>query len=168
MKKNYEIKCKLANYKKIKELAGSLKKLSYSVEKQVDIYYKVKSGRLKLRIINDKEANLIYYNRAERSNKRISQYIISKTNDFKELDGILRNEFKILISVTKIREIYFNKTIRIHLDRVKKLGNFLEIEIIYVNLTKAKKEMKELIHFLKLNENTFIKNSYSDLLINKK
>ena len=166
MKKNYEIKCKLDNYKNIKELAGSLN-FSYTVEKQVDIYYKVKSGRLKLRIINDKEANLIYYNRAERSNKRISHYIISKTNDFKELDNILRKQFEVLITVEKVREIYINKNIRIHLDRVKKLGSFLEIEIIYGNLAKAKKEMKGLIQFLKLNENTFIRNSYSDLLNNK-
>lgn len=168
MKKNYEIKCELNNYKKTNDLAGSLKKFSYTFEKQVDIYYKVKTGRLKLRIINDKAGNLIYYNRAEKSNKRISHYIISKTEDFKELDNILKKQFEVLITVEKVREIYIHKNIRIHLDRVIKLGSFLEIEIIYGNLTKAKKEMKELIYILKLNEDTFIRNSYSDLLINQK
>ena len=65
----------------------------------------------------------------------------------------------------KVRHIFIKNNIRIHLDRVKKLGDFIEIEIIYKEIKSAKKQMKELIEFLELNKNDYIKHSYSDMLI---
>jgi adenylate cyclase class 2 len=167
LNKNYEIKCKVANYKKLKNSINKIKNFAYSVEKQIDIYYKVNHGRLKLRIINDGKGALIFYEREEQTNKRISKYIISETNNFIQLDAILRKQFKVLISVQKKREVYIYRNIRIHLDYIKNLGRFLEIEIIYENLKNAKSQMKKIISKLNLNENDFIKESYSDLLITK-
>ncbi|MBL0107189.1 MAG: hypothetical protein IPP52_07875 [Ignavibacteria bacterium] len=54
MPKNFEIKCRIRNLSAIKEILVSDRSYKYSIEKQKDIYYKVKSGRLKLRIINEK------------------------------------------------------------------------------------------------------------------
>jgi adenylate cyclase class IV len=54
------------------------------------------------------------------------------------------------------------------LDKVAGLGNYLEIEIIYSDLLNAKKQMKNLVKLLDLEEKKFIKNSYSDLLKLKK
>lgn len=167
MKKNLEIKCKVRDFKKIKAILDNFRNLHYSVENQTDIYYKIKTGRLKLRIINNENGNLIFYDRCEQINKRISNYIISATDDFSELDAILRKQFKVLVTVHKKREIYNYKNIRIHLDKVKDLGRFLEVEIIFKNSGKANSQMKEIISKLNLNEKTFIKESYSDLLIKK-
>lgn len=169
MKKNYEIKCRLSsdNFKNIKSLLSKNGSYEYSIEKQTDIYYKVKSGRLKLRIINDKTSNLIFYNRADSKVERVSNYLISSEN-FKELEIILSKQFDILIRVVKKREIFIKDNVRIHIDAVKDLGKFLEIEVIYDNLAKAKIQMTNLIDNLNLNKKDFIKVSYSDLLINKK
>lgn len=164
MNKNFEIKIKLENAGHITSIRKSLKNYKPSVEKQTDIYYKVSKGRLKLRIINDKEGSLILYYRAEAKGKRISNYIISKTRDYTELDSILTKQFGVLVRVTKSREIYIHKNVRVHLDTVKGLGKFLEIEIIYKDLNSARKQMKGLITLLDLDEKKFIKNSYSDLL----
>lgn len=164
MNKNLEIKIKLEDASHINSIRNSLKQYSRSVEKQIDVYYKVRKGRLKLRIINDKEGSLILYKRAEKKGKRISHYIISKTKDFRELDFILSRQFEILVKVIKKREIFVSKNVRVHLDKVSGLGNFLEIEIIYSKLLNAKKQMKELINLLHLDEKKFIKNSYSDML----
>lgn len=166
MKRNYEIKCKLSDRKAVERIVNAVKSYSHSVEKQTDIYYKADTGRLKLRIINDTEGSLIFYDRGEKTGKRISKYIISKTKDHKELDSILRKQFKILVVVTKKRDIYIRENVRVHIDSVKGLGRFLEIEIIYENLSKAKEQMKELVSKFQLNENKFLKGSYSDLLIN--
>ncbi len=168
MKKNYEIKCSIDGRKKVTGLKKALSKYIHSIEKQTDIYYKINNGRLKLRIINDISGSLIQYNRAEKKNKRISKYTISKTGDFRELDFILRKQFEVLITVVKKRDIYIDKNVRVHLDNVKGLGSFLEIEIIYDDLSKAKKQMKDLIYRLDLDERKFIKESYSDLLINRR
>ena len=170
MRKNYEIKIPV---KDIKELEKAVRKLLRSkkhknyIEYQKDIYYSIDRGRLKLRIIDSKIGNLIYYDRKEYNKKRVSNYIISATKNFKELDEILRKLFDIFIIVDKRREIYTYDNVRIHLDKVRKLGSFLEIEVIYDSLKDAKKIMNDLVNFLKLNENDFIKDSYSDLLIHK-
>jgi predicted adenylyl cyclase CyaB len=167
LKKNYEIKCKLSDAK-LKYIRSLLQNYNHTFQNQTDIYYKVKTGRLKLRIINNREGNLIFYERGEKTNKRISKYIISKTKDFKELDNILRKQFQVLVTVDKRRDIFIKKNTRIHLDKVRGLGKFLEIEIIYENFLKAKSQMKGLISLLKLDETNFIKESYSDLLINRR
>lgn len=166
MNKNYEIKCELTDRKTIAHIIYSVKGYSHSVEKQTDVYYKADSGRLKLRIINDRLGNLIFYDRGEKTGMKISKYIISQTKDHKELNSILRKQFKVLVIVNKKRDIYIHNNIRVHIDTVKGLGRFLEIEIIYENLSKAKEQMKGLISKFQLNENKFIKGSYSDLLIN--
>lgn len=167
MNKNLEIKCEVSVFKNIKKILENFRNYSYSKEKQTDIYYKVNSGRLKLRIINNKSGNLIFYDRNEQTNKRISNYIISATDNFSELDLILRKQFKVLVTVDKKREIYIYKNIRFHLDSVKDLGKFLEVEIIFNNHKEANLQMNEIISKLKLIENNFIKESYSDLLIKK-
>lgn len=168
MKKNLEIKYKFGNLREISYVTGLLKNYSHTAEIQTDIYYKTDKGRLKLRIINDTEGSLILYNRAEKKNKRISKYTISKTKDYRELDFILRKQFGVLVTVSKKREVYVYNNVRVHIDTVKGLGKFLEIEIIYDEISKAKNQMKLLISDLKLDENKFIKVSYSDLLINRR
>jgi len=165
LKKNYEIKCKADNLSALRRLLRKNGTYSFSIEKQKDTYYKVKRGRLKLRIINNETGNLIYYARDEKSGKRISGYFISATKNFHDLNEILKTQFEVLITVEKKREIYIKGNCRIHLDTVKNLGQFLEIEIIYKDFSKAEIQMEEIIKFLNLNENKFIKNSYSDLLI---
>ena len=168
MPKNFEIKCRIRNLSEIKKILVSDRSYKYSIEKQKDIYYKVKSGRLKLRIINEKNSDLIYYNRKEKNRERVSNFVISSTINFKELNFIMTEQFEVMVIVNKKREIFVKDNIRIHLDTVNKLGNFLEIEIMFKDLNKAKKMMSELKDMLNLNTKDFIKSSYSDLLINKK
>ncbi len=168
MNKNYEIKIPVKDIEEFKKAARKfLKNKTYKhfIEHQKDIYYKIDAGRLKLRIINDKTGDLIYYERKEYNKKRISNYIISATNNYKELDEILRKFFDIFTIVDKRREIYTFENVRIHIDKVKELGSFIEIEIIYDSLIEAKKMMNMLVSYFSLNENEFIKDSYSDLLI---
>lgn len=168
MKTNYEIKCRVNDFDKIREVIKSIKGISKTFEKQSDIYFKVKKGRLKLRIINDTTGNLICYFRDERAGKKISKYMISRTNDVNELERILKMQFGILVKVKKKREIYIFDNVRIHLDTVSKLGKFIEIEIIYKNFSEAKVIMSELIQKLGLKEQFLIKESYSDLINKRK
>lgn len=171
MKKNFEIKVKLNDPNKTKNLVRLLCKEKKSLKQkqhQEDIYYKVNKGRLKLRIIDGKTGNLIYYFRNNESGKRVSNYTILETTTPKELNSILSSLYGVLIKVKKVRKITIIDNVRIHIDQVIGLGNYLEIEVIFDSIKKAKKTMDDLINNLKLNEKNFIKVSYSDLLLNKK
>ena len=69
MPKNYEIKFPVENYNQIKKkalsLRGKFQSQNQYAEAQKDYYYKVKTARLKLRIINNNFGSLIFYDRPE-------------------------------------------------------------------------------------------------------
>lgn len=169
MPKNYEIKFPVENYNQIKKkalsLRGKFQSQNHYSEAQKDYYYKIKTARLKLRIINNNFGSLIFYDRPEEDSKRISEYLLVRTKDHNEMKEILDNLFEELIVVSKKREVFIYDNVRIHLDKVKNLGVFLEFEIIFSSLEKAKKQMKYMIEHFGLDENVFIKNSYSDMLL---
>jgi predicted adenylyl cyclase CyaB len=171
MKKNFEIKVKLSDPNKTRKLLQLLcKDMSPIRQKQAqkDIYYKVNKGRLKLRIINGKTGNLIHYFRSNESRKRVSHYTIAETNTPAELNSTLSSLHGILIKVKKVREITIINNVRIHIDKVIGLGNYLEIEIIFNSIKEVRKRMDDLIDALELDRKKFINVSYSDLLLNKK
>ena len=171
LKKNYEIKVPVKNYDALVIMAGKLRKSfrkhEHYTETQKDIYYKVPKGRLKLRVINNTSGSLIRYERKEAKSKRVSNYIISKTKDFKELDAILKKLHGEKVTVDKEREIFIYDNVRVHLDSVKKLGSFLELEVIFDDFSKAKKQLDIFMKYFGLNEKEFIKGSYSDMLLRK-
>jgi predicted adenylyl cyclase CyaB len=173
MRKNYELKVILNNYDVAKWKAESyihrFKDKHHFLEKQKDIYYyKVGGKRLKLRIINGEFGHLVYYDRKDTTNKRVSKYLLSDTGNPFELDKILRKFFKVQLVVNKTREIYTVKNLRIHLDRIQGIGIFMEFEIIYNSLDDAKILMKELMKHFNIKRKDFIKDSYSDLILKKK
>lgn len=171
MKKNFEIKTKLSNPERIKSLLRIFckgKKVIRQKQTQEDIYYKVSRGRLKLRVIDGRTGNLIHYFRNNETGKRVSKYTISETNTPKELNSILSSLYGVMVIVKKSREIIILNNVRIHIDNVIGLGNYLEIEIIFKSIKEAEKQMSGLIENLKLDDKKFIKVSYSDLLLKKR
>lgn len=171
MSRNLEIKAVIhspAHTRKLAEKFCEGKNFELYKQSQEDIYYVVKKGRLKLRIINGKTGNLIHYFRSNKTRQRISDYTISETETPEKLKRILNSLFQKLITVKKRREIFIVENIRIHLDKVESLGNFLEFEIIIKSEKQAEAVMRKLITHFELDEKQFIKVSYSDLLLNKK
>jgi predicted adenylyl cyclase CyaB len=68
----------------------------------------------------------------------------------------------------KTRKLYIYKNTRIHLDEVKNLGNFLELEtVVKGNMKEGKTEFDEIVELLKLDISKQIKSSYRTLLMNK-
>jgi len=164
---NLELKVKLDSHKEVKKL---LKKIGADFVKtlnQKDIYYKINKGLLKLRIENG-EQSIIKYLRNEKGKDRFSDYEVLhfSTGDtekfFKEL-------FKIETAVEKKRKLYMYDNTRIHLDKVKELGIFLELETLVINgKTDAKNRFKKIVGLLELNKYGEIRKSYRDLMLGNK
>lgn len=166
MARNLEIKVKLDSHKRIKKILSSNNIKLAEVLKQRDIYYKVQSGLLKLRIENETQT-LIYYNRNEKSKNRWSDYFlldIKTPNAEKFLDKFLER----IIEVKKVRELYLYNNTRIHLDKVDKLGYFLELETRVLNgLRDAEKRFKYLVDLLELRNYPELRDTYKNLLLKK-
>jgi len=113
------------------------------------------------------ENQLIHYFRNETVKDRWSDYSVLKINDYKA-DKFLAGLFKTEVTVKKSRNLYWYKNTRIHLDKVKGLGTFLELETKLIN---GKKEAKErfdfLVNYLQLDAKKQIRKSYRDLLLER-
>ncbi|OLC60485.1 MAG: hypothetical protein AUH89_04175 [Ktedonobacter sp. 13_1_40CM_4_52_4] len=193
--RNLELKVRCENEEKfrvIEWLAQEHGAIYMRTMKQRDTYFRVRQGRLKLREwwLEEPEsfplikrsghteaehedelagAELIYYKRPNKVGSRISDYDVKPELEPESLRSMLTKALRgTLVVVEKIRVLYeFGRT-RIHLDTVKGLGTFVELETIIgkaTSLEDAKTEHQIVITFLGLDILSPIASSYSDLLI---
>ena len=154
---------------------AALRKLGASpvgVVKQIDTYYRVASGRLKKRETefdgNAEPAEIIYYERHNRTLPKISKFDIYTEEQASERFGTL--PLPVWLTVTKTREISMWGAVRVHLDEVDELGRFIEFEAL-VSKTQTLPRCHELVGELRralgptLGEAISV--SYSDLLAAK-
>jgi predicted adenylyl cyclase CyaB len=141
---------------------------SRGTDHQVDTYFNVSRGRLKLREGNI-ENNLIYYERDDQPGAKESNFQLIYVADANGIKRILSRSLGIKIIVEKQREIYFIGNVKFHIDEVAGLGRFTEIEAsnLYSNISKAAlvEQCKYYQQVFNIREEDLISASYSDMLM---
>lgn len=170
---NIEIKAHSQNLDKIESiLTNQLLAKFKGEDHQIDTYFNVSSGRLKLREGNIESA-LIQYHRPDQAGPKQSDYQLYKSMDLKELKPLLTKSLGVQVVVDKLRKIFFVQNAKIHLDKVEDLGTFLEIEIIDQGKENdaAFSNLKDQCdHYLKLfavEDSDLIHHSYSDMMLER-
>jgi predicted adenylyl cyclase CyaB len=80
------------------------------------------------------------------------------------LKEVLCKVLKKRVVVDKVREIYLYRGVQIHLDRVERLGTFIEFERKTRDAEKDRDSLRELMGELALDLGSLVSLSYSDLL----
>jgi len=115
---------------------------------------------------------LIHYNRQKLAGPKKSEVNLFNTAGVSVLKDILSESLGVMCVVEKQREIYFIKNVKFHLDVVKDLGSFVEIEAIDKNGSIGKNRLYEqcayYLQLFRISDNNLISDSYSDLLMNQK
>ena len=167
---NIEFKAKALDSAALEEKLLSLKPLFVGEDHQKDTYYDVSIGRLKLREGNIENA-LIWYQREDVGGAKQSDILLYKHSPDEALKKILLKLHGIKIVVDKIRKIYFVENVKFHFDRVEGLGDFIEVEAIDSNgeigIEKLKEQCDFYINFFEIKQNDFMKQSYSDMVLEK-
>lgn len=167
---NIEIKAKCTNHDKIREILKSRNADFKGTDHQIDTYFKVNRGRLKLREGNI-ENFLIYYERENKEEPKQSDIILFKSPSESSLKPILLNSCGILVIVDKKREIYFIRNVKFHIDTVCDLGTFMEIEAIdsddSIGREKLLEQCNEYLKLFDISDKDLVSVSYSDLLLAK-
>ena len=162
---NLELKIKVNSHKQIESVLKKSGAEFKGILKQKDVYYKTKSGLLKLRI-EGKSFTLIKYLRDEKG-KRWSNYELLDLrgkNPEKYLESILNIEDV----VEKKRKLYLYNNTRVHLDEVKGLGNFLELETLLVaGKSDATRRFDFVKQMLGIENHEQIRKSYRNLILKK-
>ena len=163
---NLELKIKIDSFDTLIEKLKSINAKQDSILLQKDIYYKIPAGLLKLRIENGTKT-LIFYNRDETSENRWSDFNLLKIED-DNAEEFLSKLFVVEQVVEKKRELFWFNNTRIHLDEVKELGYFLELETIVLDGKEdAEKRFDEIVALLNLDVSKQIKKSYKNLIAEK-
>src|SRR3990167_3880614 len=139
---NIEIKAKCDNREKIRSILKSRNADFKGTDHQIDTYFKVNDGRLKLREGNI-ENFLVFYEREDKEGPKQSDVILFKSDPNSSLKEILLTSLGALVIVDKQREIYFVENVKFHIDIVRSLGTFMEIEAIDSNGSFGKEKLLE-------------------------
>ena len=170
---NIEFKARCDNPEKIRKILLSKNPVFKGKDHQIDTYFNVEVGRLKLREGNIENA-LIHYERpnvakAKQSTVLLHHPELKNTSSLKE---ILIKTLGVLTIVDKEREIYFIDNVKFHIDQVKKLGDFIEVEAIDANCTLPIKILQDQCDYYRklfeISNTDLIAESYSDLLLKTK
>jgi predicted adenylyl cyclase CyaB len=164
---NIEIKAKCTDIEKIRSILNTKQARFVGIDHQIDTYFNVNKGRLKLREGNIENA-LIHYKRANNAGPKKSEVILYKSAPNSSLKELLTASVGIKTIVDKHRSIYFIDNVKFHLDQVKNLGTFVEIEAIDMDGSRNEEELEaQCKHYLQLFEikkEDLLKESYSDLI----
>ncbi len=93
-----------------------------------------------------------------------------RTKEINGLKEVLQNALSELVTVDKKREIYFIGNVKFHLDKVKELGEFIEIEAIGNSEEERESLLEQCNYYLKLfnvKDKDLVSVSYSDMLLAK-
>lgn len=167
---NIEIKARCSNHDEVRTVLRALGADFKGLDHQIDTYFRVPSGRLKLREGTIENA-LIYYEREDQAGPKRADVILHPVNPNSSIKQLLTSALGILVTVDKRREIYFVGNVKVHLDMVKDLGAFVEIEAQDDDGTKPREELFEqcrrFMELLSVAPTDLMSNSYSDLLLER-
>lgn len=164
---NSEIKARCNDHSKVRNYLLSHGADFKGTDHQIDTYFNVASGRLKLRE-GSIENNLIFYTRSDEAGPKQSEISLSATEKGSSIGAVLAKALGIKVQVDKKREIYFIENVKFHIDTVKNLGTFMEIEAIDRDGSMGAEHLqKQCEHYSKelgIAQKDLVKGSYSDLL----
>ncbi len=137
------------------------------VLRQRDTYFLTARGRLKLREQEPGGAQLIHYERGDHLHARESSYLIAPVPDAEAMRALLDACLGTRGVVTKRRELFLWRGVRIHLDAVEELGSFLEFEAVVgsgSDLTREYGLIGELRAAFAITDEHLMSSGYADRL----
>ena len=168
--RNVEFKARVEALEKYEQQLLTLNPLFKGTDHQIDTYFHVPKGRLKLREGNIENA-LINYDREDQAGSKLSSVILYRHQPDPALKAILTHQLGIKMVVDKVRKIYFIENVKFHFDQVKGLGTFLEVEAIdndgQYSLEKLQEQCNYYQAMFGLEPQQMMRQSYSDLLLEK-
>jgi predicted adenylyl cyclase CyaB len=166
---NIEIKARCDNHAPIRQILENERAEFCGTDHQIDTYFVVPHGRLKLRR-GTIENNLIHYQRDNQAGPKASRvhlYPVTEARD--TLHDTLAAALGVLVEVDKKREIYFLENVKFHLDTVKGLGTFVEIEAIdekgSIGEARLREQCEHYLALFKISGQDLLTHSYSDMLL---
>jgi len=167
---NIEFKASTNNLSALEALLLLHKPLFIGEDQQVDTYFNVPAGRLKLREGNIENA-LIHYEREDLAGAKSSHVLLYQHQPDKSLKEILIKTLGIKAVIDKSRRIYFINNVKFHFDTVEDLGTFVEVEAIdkdgIIGKEKLQAQCDQYAALFEIKPEDYCSVSYSDMILAK-
>jgi adenylate cyclase, class 2 len=168
---NFEFKARNNNIDVVEKILLENNPVFIGEDHQVDTYFNVPQGRIKMREGNI-ENSLIYYERTDDASAKQSNVTLYQHAPGSNLKQLLSQALGIKVVVDKKRKIYFIDNVKFHFDRVEGLGTFIEVEAIdkdgSIGIDKLKEQCSYYEQLFSIQKEDFESQSYSDLMLAKK
>jgi len=167
---NLELKAKYPDIAGARRLAAAIGAQQQWRRQQIDTYFKVTTGKLKLREEEGKTAELIAYNRKAQANEKISEYDIYAIENPACFKQLLSAVLETLVEVKKQRELFLWENVRIHLDIVASLGRFMELEAVIDpenDVAISRQRIHTLLNHFQIKNDDLINVGYFELLMER-
>ena len=165
--RNLELKARCPDLEAVRTRAERLGARYAGVLAQRDTFFASGGpGRLKLRATDGGPAELIAYRRADLAWARASDYDIYPVADSHRLHAVLTAALGEAGVVEKRRQLYLLDHTRIHLDEVRGLGDFVELETVLDGQPEAAAhaELARIAAGLGIERDALVAVAYIDLL----
>jgi predicted adenylyl cyclase CyaB len=167
MPRNVEIKARLTDPGTTRRLVSAAADGPATPLEQADTFFRVASGRLKLREFGDGTAELIHYERPDTTAPAGSRYAKCVVPDAVALRELLTAALGVRGRVVKRRLLFRVGRTRVHLDDVEGLGAFLELEVEMADgesEAAGAEEARRLTRVFGIAEEALVAEAYVDLL----
>ena len=167
MARNVEIKARIPDIAAAHSLVAALADRGPVSLSQIDTFFHVPSGRLKLREFSDRPAELIYYRRPDTPGPAASEWTRISVPDGPALRELLTAALGVRGEVSKRRLVFSVGRTRVHLDEVRDLGAFLELEVVLEEgepVGAGVQETHRLLGLLGVPADALVPEAYIDLL----
>lgn len=166
MARNIEIKARIESIEALTPRVAAIADEGPIEIGQDDTFFKCDSGRLKLRAFSNGAGELIFYRRANQRGPKESFYLCSATSTPDTLRESLTQAYGQAGRVEKHRTLFLVGRTRVHLDNVKGLGHFLELEVVLNEGEPAEAgihEAQSLMARLGIESSQLVDSAYVDL-----
>ena len=164
--KNIEMKARCRDIGKARQVAQALPATLLGEGEQTDTYFNSPQGRLKVRQSSfDEVANVVWYMRGNEVQPRESEYRLARLRNPEKIAEIFALRFGVRGTVKKRRTVFVCNGIRINLDTVEGLGDFIEFEApIDGDPRETQKAVVRLMQTFGIGRGDLVAGSYIDLL----
>jgi adenylate cyclase class IV len=162
---NVEFKAELRDLPAARGQCRAIGAQFIGVLKQVDTYFKLVDGRLKRREAVGEPVEWVYYHRPDRIRPRLCNYTILSDEQARLRWGT--HGLREWLTVSKLRELWMIEDVRIHLDRVARIGDFIEFEAMVsrqFDIRQCHEALDELREIFAPTLGEAISAGYSDLM----
>ncbi|XP_057291925.1 uncharacterized protein LOC130614514 [Hydractinia symbiolongicarpus] len=167
MPRNVEVKARLDDLESFKKLAESISDTKAEIIHQHDTFFKT-DGEYRLKLRKQSGQNrLISYKRSDKEGPKLSQYAHYWTDNPDSLREVLSQAYSLRGTVEKKRTLYMSGQTRIHVDEVKDLGHFMELEVCLrddQSLEEGELIGKNLMQQLHVKQSNLVCGAYIDFL----